>query len=521
MAEIKYLSLEGLKSFWGKVKTYIDTQDALKVDKTTKVNGHALSGNITLGGADIVVGGEGTNKSETVAVAIKNLENAIAAADAKAGVQSFGGKTGVITVDAAADATAGDGKVKFAMSGNTLTATVDLSSKADKATTINGKPLSDNVSLAGADITVGGTGTYAANNIQTAIEGLDTAVKAEAAKVHVDSLGGKTGAITLKAKSSTNGDINLAISEGKEMSASIVGLGSAAYTESSAYAAASHNHAISEVTDLQTNLNAKATKAVALKNVTAAATANESNVTVTFSQTTEADSTTSSNNFTLPVAGETSQGTTTLEQIKTLARKEATTVAGSTYRVKGTKATIGEVIAESTALVGDVWNVTSAFSLGGKPYPAGTNVVCVEAVNEDNAESKWDALGGTVDLTPYATTEAMNTALAKKSDKGHTHISSEITDLANNTVSSIDGKVGVVTLDKAAGTAGDGKVVFSTEGNMIKATVDLSSKANTKHEHVMADITDLQAALDLKANTTDFVAITAEEMTGAGFAGLV
>lgn len=75
----------------------------------------------------------------------------------------------------------------------------------------------------------------------------------------------------------------------------------------------------------------------------------------------------------------------------------------SAYRVKGTKATIAEVVALTDAVVGDVWNVTAAFNLGGKPYPAGTNVVCVTATSSSShTESNWDALGGTVDLSPYA-----------------------------------------------------------------------------------------------------------------------
>lgn len=52
----------------------------------------------------------------------------------------------------------------------------------------------------------------------------------------VTSLGGKSGAITLKATNTTNkGSVNLAISDTGELSASIYGLGSAAYTNSSAY----------------------------------------------------------------------------------------------------------------------------------------------------------------------------------------------------------------------------------------------------------------------------------------------
>ena len=54
---------------------------------------------------------------------------------------------------------------------------------------------------------------------------------------------------------------------------------------------------------------------------------------------------------------------------------------------------------------GDTWNVTDAHG----NVPAGTNWAW-------NGEA-WDALGGDVDLSAYATTGAMSTALAKKQDK--------------------------------------------------------------------------------------------------------
>jgi hypothetical protein len=47
--------------------------------------------------------------------------------------------------------------------------------------------------------------------------------------------------------------------------------------------------------------------------------------------------------------------------------------------------------------------VTNAFTLGGKPYPANTNVVCITATStSDHDENNWDPIGGTVDLSPYA-----------------------------------------------------------------------------------------------------------------------
>lgn len=75
---------------------------------------------------------------------------------------------------------------------------------------------------------------------------------------------------------------------------------------------------------------------------------------------------------------------------------------GSVYRVKGTKTNLSDVLALTNAKVGDVWNVTNAFTLGGKPYPANTNVVCITATSSsDHDEGNWDPLGGTVNLSTY------------------------------------------------------------------------------------------------------------------------
>lgn len=75
---------------------------------------------------------------------------------------------------------------------------------------------------------------------------------------------------------------------------------------------------------------------------------------------------------------------------------------GSVYRVKGTKTNLSDVLALTDAKIGDVWNVTNAFTLGGKPYPANTNVVCIAATSSsDHDEGNWDPLGGTVNLSTY------------------------------------------------------------------------------------------------------------------------
>lgn len=72
----------------------------------------------------------------------------------------------------------------------------------------------------------------------------------------------------------------------------------------------------------------------------------------------------------------------------------------SVYRVKGTKASFGEVAQLTNVKCGDVWNVTAEFTLVGKKYPAGTNVVAL-ADKSAADPTNWDALGGTVDLAGH------------------------------------------------------------------------------------------------------------------------
>lgn len=75
----------------------------------------------------------------------------------------------------------------------------------------------------------------------------------------------------------------------------------------------------------------------------------------------------------------------------------------SAYKVKGS-CTFANLPALSSAKIGDVWNVTDAFSTTsdfvegtGKSYPAGSNVVRVNVSNS----AKWDVLAGVYDLSGY------------------------------------------------------------------------------------------------------------------------
>lgn len=113
---------------------------------------------------------------------------------------------------------------------------------------------------------------------------------------------------------------------------------------------------------------------------------------------------------------------------------------GNVYRVKGTKRTIEEVYdISANAKLGDVWNITSAFTIGGKPYPANTNVVCIaEWSTSTTPQNNWDPLGGTVDLSTYVPksdiVDNLSTSDSKKplSAKQGLALATMITELEDN-----------------------------------------------------------------------------------------
>ena len=106
--------------------------------------------------------------------------------------------------------------------------------EAIDAYTVNGKTLSGSpIVLDGSMIAVGGTGAHKTANLDTTVEDIYGKIS-DAAASGVLSFGGQSGDITLATAGTKNGDVNLKMT-GKALSASIVGLGSAAFTESSAY----------------------------------------------------------------------------------------------------------------------------------------------------------------------------------------------------------------------------------------------------------------------------------------------
>lgn len=76
--------------------------------------------------------------------------------------------------------------------------------------------------------------TADSSTVVGALKTLDAKVHEVETAAGVTSIGGQSGAITLKGDGANNGDVNLTMN-GQQMQAAIVGLGTAAYTDSSAY----------------------------------------------------------------------------------------------------------------------------------------------------------------------------------------------------------------------------------------------------------------------------------------------
>lgn len=216
---------------------------------------------------------------------------------------------------------------------------------------------------------------------------------------------------------------------------------------------------------------------------------------------------------------------------------------GSVYRIKGSKTNISEVLALTDAKVGDAWNVTNAFTFGGKPYPANTNVVCITATStSDHDENNWDPLGGTVDLSTYVPksdiVDNLSTSDSKKplSAKQGLALATMITELEDDketyqllktlesgtlsTQSKIDAILGPYSSFNAALNAG--KIIhgiYKDGSNRLNTVAFLAFNDTTANRVRMYAILDSSTMVAVLANHngTNWISATIDEGTlGAG-----
>lgn len=155
------------------------------------------------------------------------------------------------------------------------------------------------------------------------------------------------------------------------------------------------------------------------------------------------------------------------------------------YKVKGSSTF--EALPKDNNVVGDVYNITNAFNLGGKHYDAGTNVVWTE--------EGWDALSGSFDTT------AIESSIQEVADD----LAQEILDRTqadttiNNNVSSLTNRV-KVNEDKLTIING----AESTTGSIANAIKQAKSYTDTTvtAEQTRAEAAEQKLTSDLASEVT-------------------
>lgn len=155
------------------------------------------------------------------------------------------------------------------------------------------------------------------------------------------------------------------------------------------------------------------------------------------------------------------------------------------YKVKGSSTF--EALPKDNNVVGDVYNITNAFNLGGKHYDAGTNVVWTE--------EGWDALSGSFDTT------AIEGSIQEVAD----NLAQEILDRTqadttiNNNVSSLTNRV-KVNEDKLTIINGN----ESTTGSIANAIKQAKSYTDTTvtAEQTRAENAEQKLTSDLASEVT-------------------
>lgn len=140
--------------------------------------------------------------------------------------------------------------------------------------------------------------------------------------------------------------------------------------------------------------------------------------------------------------------------------------------------------------VGDVYNITDSFTIGSESYPAGTNVVW--------DGKTWDALGGSIDLSAYATTETVVAMVQEETDRAkrtEINILSDVITVKANVAKKVDKE--------------DGKGL-SDENFTSALKKKLEELVNYKDEDIRNDIASLQSQLDTLTNSDDLEEVIAK-----------
>ena len=179
---------------------------------------------------------------------------------------------------------------------------------------------------------------------------------------------------------------------------------------------------------------------------------------------------------------------TAIQNLETGLTETINNKVATAYRYKGS-CTYAELTGKKAEFTGEVWNVTDA----NGNYPAGTNY----AWNG----TEWDALGGSIDLSPYATIKYVYDEI-KEVNKTNTNLKSDIDSLSSATKTLID-EVSAAT--KA--TYATKEELKSTSGSIIS---DYTTAIGAAKKAVYDSATTVAAAdAKTKADTAYSSAVTA------------
>ena len=185
------------------------------------------------------------------------------------------------------------------------------------------------------------------------------------------------------------------------------------------------------------------------------------------------------------------QGKVLYDEITTL--KDS---VGAAYKYKGTKETIAEVLALTDAKVGDVWNVSSQFTLGGKTYPAYTNVGCiVDTSTTSHTDANWDAFGGVMEGMLLAT-DIINNLTSTSTNKV---LSAAQGKVLNDKITALDDQLNPLSLVVKGGTGSSGNTLASPR---------IVEKGTTLSDTLTCTFTKGGAACAFKSLTVDGTAVT-------------
>ena len=161
----------------------------------------------------------------------------------------------------------------------------------------------------------------------------------------------------------------------------------------------------------------------------------------------------------------------------------------ATSATKATQDGTGKVIATTYATKTEVTSgLSDKLDKTAKATSAITADTATSATSAVNATKATQDASGNVITTTYATKSEVNTGLAGKANTKHTHTVAEITNL-NSTLS---GYVTTYTLTEELAKK-QSKGDYATNSAL---TSGLAGKANTSHTHTIANVTSLQDALN-------------------------